>query len=61
MNQYFISNNSLVCGYAIGFPDGSDSKESAFKARDPGLGRFPGEGNGYPTVFLPGKFFGQRS
>ena len=22
----------------------------------PGLGRFLGEGNGYPLVFLPGKF-----
>ena len=33
-------------------PDGSDSKESACSAEDPGLtpwsGRFPGEGNGYP-------------
>ena len=28
----------------------------------PGLGKFPGEGNGNPTtVFLPGKFHGQRS
>ena len=25
----------------------------------PGLGRSPGEGNGYP--FLPGEFHGQRS
>ena len=26
----------------------------------PGLGRFPGEGNGNSTpVFLPGKFYGQ--
>ena len=35
----------------LGFPDGSDSKESACNAGDPGLicgsGRFPGEGNGY--------------
>ena len=33
-----------------GFPGGSDGKESAFNARDlgsvPGLGRYPGEGNG---------------
>jgi len=33
-----------------GFPGGSDSKESACNAGDlssiPGLGRFPGEGNG---------------
>ena len=35
-----------------GFPDDSDSKESAYKAGDPGsilgLGRSPGEGNGNP-------------
>ena len=34
------------------FPGGSDSKESACNAEDlsstPGLGRSPGEGNGYP-------------
>ena len=28
---------------------------------DPGSGRFPGEGNGNPLVFLPGKFHGERS
>ena len=27
----------------------------------PGLGPSPGEENGYPLVFLPGKFHGQRS
>ena len=41
----------------------SDSKESICNAGDlgsiPGLGRSPGEGNGYP--FLPGEFHGQRS
>ena len=35
-----------------GFPGGSDGKESACNAGDlgliPGLGRFPGEGNGNP-------------
>ena len=35
-----------------GFPGGADSKESDCNARDlgliPGLGRFPGEGNGNP-------------
>ena len=34
------------------FPGGSDGKESACNAGDPGsnpgLGRFPGEGNAYP-------------
>ena len=43
----------------------SDGKESAYNAGDPGLipglGRFPEEGNGYPLVFLPGKFPWQRS
>ena len=38
--------------YAMGFPGGSDSKESACNAGDagliPGWGRFPGGGNGNP-------------
>ena len=38
--------------FHLGFPGGSDSKESSCNAGDlgliPGLGRFPGEGNGYP-------------
>ena len=49
----------------MGFPGGSDDKESACNTGDmswiPGLGRCPGEGNGYPLpVFLPGEFHGQR-
>ena len=48
------------------FTGGSDGKESACHAGDPGvipgLGRSPGEGNGYPLpLFLPGEFHGQRS
>ena len=47
-----------------GFPNNSSGKESVCSARDagliPGLGRFPGGGNGNP-VFLPGKSHGQRS
>ena len=39
----------------MGFPGGSDGKESACNAGDPGLilgsGRFPGEGNGYPFQY----------
>ena len=39
----------------MGFPDGSDSKESACIAGDPGsvpgLGRSPGEGNGNPLQY----------
>ena len=37
------------------FPGGSDDKEFACSAGDPGLipglGRFPGEGNGYPFQY----------
>ena len=49
-----------------GFPGGSDSKESAYNAGDlsliPGLGKFPGEGNGYSLQYsCLGKFHGQRS
>ena len=38
-----------------GFPGGSDGEESACNAGDPdlipGLGRSPGEGNGYPFQY----------
>ena len=38
-----------------GFPGGSDGKEYACNAGDPGSipasGRFPGEGNGYPLRY----------
>ena len=38
-----------------GFPDGSDSKDAACNAGDPGsvpgLGIFPGEGNGHPLHY----------
>ena len=41
--------------YAMGFPGGSDSKESACNAGDagliPGWGRFPGGGNGNPLQY----------
>ena len=39
----------------MGFPHSSVSKESACNARDlgsiPGLGRYPGEGNGNPLQY----------
>ena len=39
----------------MGFPGGSDGNESACNAGDlgmiPGLGRSPGEGNGYPLQY----------
>ena len=52
-----ISNvNSGMWSLGIwGFPSGSDGKESACSAGDPGLtpglGRSPGEGNGYPPQY----------
>ena len=40
----------------LGFPGGSDGKESACKAGDrgsiPGSGRCPGEENGYPLQYF---------
>ena len=39
----------------LGFPGGSDGKESVYNAGDlgliPGLGRSPGEGNGNPLQY----------
>ena len=47
--------NSDLMHERVGFPGGSDSKESAHNAGDtgsiPGLGRLPGEGNGYPLQY----------
>ena len=46
-------NHTVVVLWCLAyiFPDGSNDKESAFSAEDlgliPGLGRSPGEGNGY--------------
>ena len=44
------------CVYYKGFPGGSDGKESACSAEDPGLlpglGRSPGEGTGYHSGIL---------
>ena len=46
-------HSALVEG--MGFPGGSDGKESACSAGDlgliPGLGRSPGEGKGYPLQY----------
>jgi len=42
----------VACIKSLGFTGGSDGKESACSAGDPGWipesGRSPGEGNGYP-------------
>ena len=62
MNKHVKSNNPvehlpnyLLAYKAMGFPGGSDGKESAYNAGDldsiPGLGRFPGEGNGNPLQY----------
>ena len=44
-----------LCVLIKSFPGGSDSKESAWNSGDPGLisglGRSPGEGNGYPFQY----------
>ena len=48
----FLFGDSLHYKLSLGFPCGSDGKESACSAGDldliPGLERSPGEGNGYP-------------
>ena len=50
----------LIC-----VPRGSDGEEFACNTGNPGLipgsGRFLGEGNGNPRVFLPGEFHGQKN
>ena len=64
----------LIVGFISGFYyveissflGGSDRKQSACNAGDPGLipglGRSPGEGNGNPLqLFLPGESHGRRS
>ena len=51
--QYIIFKLSYI--HFWGFPGGSDSKDSACNVGDPGsipgLGIFPGEGNGYPLQY----------
>ena len=50
-----ISKTSVLSPVFLGFPGGSAGKESTCNARDlssiPGLGRCPGEGNGYPLQY----------
>ena len=58
-NEFFTTEppgKPFYCMYCImGFPGGSDGKESACNAGDvgliPGLGRSPGEGNGNPFQY----------
>ena len=55
----------LILASVMGFPGGSDSKESTCNARDlgsiPGLSRSLGGGNGNPLQFLPGESHEWRS
>ena len=58
--------SELINRFKMGFPGGSDDKESACNAGDlgsiPGLGRSSWRREWQPTpVFLPGEFHGQRS
>ena len=50
-----LGKNSNIPKDFTGFPGGSDGKESACKAGDPGsipgLGGSPGEGKGYPLQY----------
>ena len=51
----FVSFKIILLMYILGFPGGSDSRESACNAGDlksiPELGKSPGEGNGYPLQY----------
>ena len=55
----------FLVGGLGGFPGGSNGKESACSAGDPGSipgsGRSPGEGKVYSSIFMPGEFHGQGS
>ena len=50
-----VTSNSKFVMQALGFPGGSDGKESARNAGDPGSipgsGKSPGEGNGNPLQY----------
>ena len=50
-----LESESLPSPVFLGFPGSSAGKESACNAGElgliPGLGRFPGEGNGYPFQY----------
>ena len=54
-NQTWLKWFSSSSNPILGFPGGSAGKESACNVGDlgsiPGLGRFPGEGKGYPLLY----------
>ena len=53
--KFYLSSSFYFLIYILKLPGGSDSKETACNAGDPGsipgLGRFPGERNGYPIQY----------
>ena len=55
MKNLSIINEKIITYYMMGFPGGSDGKESACNVGDLGsilgLGRSLGEGNGYPLQY----------
>ena len=55
MYEDSVNISSVSAGISLGFPGGSDGKESACNAGDsgliPGWGRSPGEGNGNPLQY----------
>ena len=58
--------NSVVASYLLGFPGGSDSKESACNVGrprfNPRVGKIPWRRKWQPTsIFLPGEFHGMKS
>ena len=54
-NDSIIYTHTHTHTYIHDFPRGSDSKASVYNVGDPGLipglGRSPGEGNGYPLQY----------
>ena len=54
-NLYLILTSLSILKFILGFPCGSADKESACNVGDlgsiPGLGRSPGERNGYPLQY----------
>ena len=52
LNSYDLNPIIINLAFKLGFPGGSDGKESACNASPiPGLGGSPGEGNGYPLQY----------
>ena len=55
IEYYFLWDLKTYLLITLGFPGGSDGKESACDAGAegslPGLGRSPGEGNGFPLQY----------